>query len=197
VAAAIAALVASSPAALDTLKELATALGNDPNFATTMVTALAGKLGTTAQAADSAQLGGTAAASFLLAATAAATYATKATPTFSSGYGMVGSARLWWSNGAAANVLYCGTTSLAFNNAADTTQLCLIDNATGYFNTIAHFRVAGVQVVGARQTGLGATLASTHCGATYTATEQGLINALIDKVVLLETKLKLHGLVAT
>lgn len=40
---AVAALVASSPAALDTLKELATALGNDPNFATTMTNALAGK----------------------------------------------------------------------------------------------------------------------------------------------------------
>jgi len=41
VQAAIAALVASSPAALDTLNELATALGNDPNFATTMTNALA------------------------------------------------------------------------------------------------------------------------------------------------------------
>ncbi len=40
---AIAALVASSPAALDTLKELAAALGNDPNFATTVTNALAGK----------------------------------------------------------------------------------------------------------------------------------------------------------
>lgn len=40
---AVAALVASSPAALDTLKELADALGNDPNFATTMANALAGK----------------------------------------------------------------------------------------------------------------------------------------------------------
>lgn len=40
---AIAALVASSPAALDTLKELADALGNDPNFATTMTNALASK----------------------------------------------------------------------------------------------------------------------------------------------------------
>jgi phage-related tail fiber protein len=42
VQAAIAALVASSPAALDTLNELAAALGNDPNFATTMTTMLAG-----------------------------------------------------------------------------------------------------------------------------------------------------------
>ena len=43
VQAAIAALVASSPAALDTLNELATALGNDPNFATTVMNALSGK----------------------------------------------------------------------------------------------------------------------------------------------------------
>lgn len=38
---AIAALVASAPGALDTLNELAKALGNDPNFATTMTHALA------------------------------------------------------------------------------------------------------------------------------------------------------------
>lgn len=41
--AAIAALVASAPGMLDTLNELAAALGNDPNFATTMATALANK----------------------------------------------------------------------------------------------------------------------------------------------------------
>lgn len=41
--AAIAALVASSPAALDTLNELAAALGNDPNFASTMLNSLAAK----------------------------------------------------------------------------------------------------------------------------------------------------------
>ncbi|MBX0215689.1 phage tail protein, partial [Escherichia coli] len=43
VMAAIAALVDSSPDALNTLNELAAALGNDPNFATTMTKALAGK----------------------------------------------------------------------------------------------------------------------------------------------------------
>ncbi|EGI1130727.1 phage tail protein [Escherichia coli] len=43
VMAAIAALVDSSPDALNTLNELAAALGNDPNFATTMLSALAGK----------------------------------------------------------------------------------------------------------------------------------------------------------
>ncbi|HDT2129069.1 TPA: phage tail protein [Enterobacter roggenkampii] len=40
---AIAGLVGSSPAALDTLSELAAALGDDPNFAATMTNALAGK----------------------------------------------------------------------------------------------------------------------------------------------------------
>ncbi|HBD4158733.1 prophage tail fiber N-terminal domain-containing protein [Escherichia coli] len=39
----LAALVDSSPEALDTLNELAAALGNDPNFATTIMNALAGK----------------------------------------------------------------------------------------------------------------------------------------------------------
>ena len=43
VQAAVAALVASSPAALDTLNELAAALGNDANFAATMTNALAAK----------------------------------------------------------------------------------------------------------------------------------------------------------
>ncbi|HDR9032695.1 TPA: hypothetical protein QDB07_000131 [Burkholderia vietnamiensis] len=52
--AAIDALVASAPGALDTLKELADALGDDPNFATTMTNALALKA-----ALDSPNFGGT------------------------------------------------------------------------------------------------------------------------------------------
>lgn len=43
IAAAIAALVASAPGVLDTLDEIAAALGDDPNFAATITTALAGK----------------------------------------------------------------------------------------------------------------------------------------------------------
>lgn len=43
IAAAIANLVHSAPGTLDTLKELADALGDDPNFATTVTNALAGK----------------------------------------------------------------------------------------------------------------------------------------------------------
>ncbi|WP_295165421.1 hypothetical protein [Selenomonas sp. F0473] len=44
VAAAIASMIASAPGALDTLNELARAIGNDPNFAATMTNALANKL---------------------------------------------------------------------------------------------------------------------------------------------------------
>ncbi|WP_279452678.1 phage tail protein [Escherichia coli] len=43
VQAALTALINGAPATLDTLNELAAALGNDPNFATTMLNALAGK----------------------------------------------------------------------------------------------------------------------------------------------------------
>lgn len=43
IATAVSALVNSSPATLDTLNELAAALGNDPNFATTIATALGNK----------------------------------------------------------------------------------------------------------------------------------------------------------
>lgn len=53
---AIAALVDSSPGALDTLNELAKALGNDPNFATTMTNALAGKMDKLANGADIADI---------------------------------------------------------------------------------------------------------------------------------------------
>ncbi|ELD7983131.1 phage tail protein [Enterobacter hormaechei subsp. steigerwaltii] len=56
VQAAIAALVDSSPGALDTLNELAKALGNDPNFATTMTNALAGKMDKSASGADIADI---------------------------------------------------------------------------------------------------------------------------------------------
>jgi len=56
IVAAVAALVASSPAALDTLNELATALGNDADFATTVATALGNRLRVdTAQALSAPQ----------------------------------------------------------------------------------------------------------------------------------------------
>ncbi|HFT7879994.1 TPA: phage tail protein [Enterobacter roggenkampii] len=52
VKAALAALVDSSPAALDTLNELAAALGDDPNFAATMTTELSKKMDKASNGAD-------------------------------------------------------------------------------------------------------------------------------------------------
>ena len=52
------ALIDSAPGALDTLNELAAALGDDASFATTVTNALAGKLGVTEKAADSNLLDG-------------------------------------------------------------------------------------------------------------------------------------------
>ena len=51
IATAVAALVASSPAALNTLKELADALGDDPNFATTVAAQIGTKLSASAVSA--------------------------------------------------------------------------------------------------------------------------------------------------
>lgn len=53
IATAIAALIASSPSTLNTLKELADALGDDPNFATTIATALGAKVATAGHGANS------------------------------------------------------------------------------------------------------------------------------------------------
>lgn len=47
--AAIAAIVSAAPTTLDTLNELAAALGDDPNFATTITTALGQRVAVTAQ----------------------------------------------------------------------------------------------------------------------------------------------------
>ena len=52
VAAAIAALIDAAPGALDTLNELAAALGDDPNFASTVTNALAGKLAAASNLSD-------------------------------------------------------------------------------------------------------------------------------------------------
>lgn len=67
------ALVASAPGTLDTLNELAAALGNDPNFAATLTTTLAGKQPLDSDLTSIAALNG--AANKMLYATGANTWA--------------------------------------------------------------------------------------------------------------------------
>ena len=68
---AISNLVDSAPTTLNTLNELAAALGDDPNYATTITTALGNKLDSTA-----------ASSTYLTQTNAASTYAPLASPTF-------------------------------------------------------------------------------------------------------------------
>ena len=99
IASAVAALVNSAPSVLDTLSELATALGNDPNFATTVASSLAGKqpldsdltaiaaLSTTSFGRGLLELANAAAVrSYISAANSFADLASK--PTTLSGYGI-------------------------------------------------------------------------------------------------------------
>lgn len=62
----LAELIDSSPTTLDTLNELAAALGDDPNFATTITNVIGTKLGRNEQAVDSAKLGGVEADKYVL-----------------------------------------------------------------------------------------------------------------------------------
>ena len=60
----------------------------------------------------------------------------------------------------------------------------------------AGYKVGANQVVGAQQTGMGTTLGAATLTGTY-ATDLAALQALYNKMVLLESKLKNHGLVAT
>ena len=64
--AAIQELAGTAPEALNTINELAAALNNDPDIINQLMTQISGKLGATETAADSAKLGGVAAADYAL-----------------------------------------------------------------------------------------------------------------------------------
>ena len=88
----------------------------------------------------------------------------------------------WVATGGGSYLGYVanGTTILTWNGAIQATA----------------FKVSGTQVIGAQQTGLGATLGAATLSGTY-ATDLATLQALYNKVLALETKLKTHGLVAT
>ncbi|WIC89645.1 minor tail protein [Rhodococcus phage Maselop] len=105
--AAIAAVVGSAPGALDTLDELAQALGDDPNFATTITNALAGKAAlshthTAAQISDSTATG----RALVTTASAAAARTTLAVPAF---YAGLTPPTIWYGTYAEFNALPAAT----------------------------------------------------------------------------------------
>ena len=59
------------------------------------------------------------------------------------------------------------------------------------------YKVGATQVLTSQQTGLGTTLTPATAGVSYTATEQTMLQNAYNKILALETKLKIHGMVAT
>lgn len=130
----VAALVNSAPATLDTLKELADALGDDPNFATTVTTSLAGK-----QAHD-ADLDALAALSSngLIARTGAGTVSTRtltapaAGISVSNGDGVSGNPTLALADDLAALEALSGTNTIYYRSAANTWSAVTVSANLGF-----------------------------------------------------------------
>lgn len=107
-AAAVTYLVDSAPATLDTLNELAAALGDDENFATTVTNSLSNKLDISS-ASNTYLTQSSASTTYLTQSVASSTYATKASPTFT---GLV-------NNAAGANI--ASATAIDLTNATGNT----------------------------------------------------------------------------
>lgn len=70
-------------------------------------------------------------------------------------------------------------------------------DVTGSVDATVSYEVAGTKVVGAQQTGMGAQLSPAIAGATYGATEQTMLQNVYNKMVNMEARLTIHGLIAT
>lgn len=169
-------------------------------------------------AADSAKLGGVLAASYATQIWVSTSYAPLANPHFTgkptiAAPAAAGTAEINIYDAAGTDVLALGTTGASYSGLAwlpaDTSFMYSAKNFYGggaSVNAISFtwsgpiqaqlFRVGGTQVIGAQQTGMGATLGAATLSGTY-ATDLSTLQALYNKVLSLETKLKVHGLVAT
>lgn len=94
-------------------------------------------------------------------------------------------------NDSAQTLIYAGTYTNNWRLRADGST-----SQSSHINTYGVYKKNGTQVVGARQTGMGTTLPAATIGGTYNSTTQAQIQALYNKVILLEAKLKAHGLIA-
>lgn len=129
----IAALVASAPDALNTLNELATALGDDPNFATTITNALAKKAPLSSPAFTDIPTAPTAPTGTSTAQLATTAFACGALSKSSNGYQKLPSGLIiqWgWYTPANANQQYTLTFPIAFPNTVLSTMFSSINSGT-------------------------------------------------------------------
>jgi len=110
-----------------------------------------------------------------------------------------------WSNQAGFQTRNQGSSiyDLSANLVIDLTNRKLkygdwaLDNVWLLCTTGKGIKVNGTQVLTDQQAGIGAAFAAGTAGAAYGANEQGMLQAAHDKIRLLETALRAHGLVAT
>lgn len=183
----IANLVASAPAALDTLNELAAALGNDASFSTTVSTALGNRLrvDTAAQGLNGTQqsnartnlgLGTAATANTGDFATASHTHtfaSLTSKPTTISGYGITDA--ITTGNIASQSVNYATSSGSTTGNAGSATVLqtartITIGNTGKTFNGSADISWSLAEI-GAQAAGSYAAASHTHDDRYYTETE--------------------------
>ena len=140
----LAALIASAPSTLDTLNELATALGNDPNFATTVTTNISTKASLTA---NNTMTGTT-------------TFSTipSCTVTPSTGYHMT-------------NKNYTDGTFATLANNCDNTTTQIISGAKSFSNASNSFTGSGAGLTGIVASSLPSNVMYTNNVQTITATK--------------------------
>jgi len=162
VSTAVANLVDAAPATLDTLNELAAALGDDPNFATTLTTSIGGKLSLTGGTLSGA-LNGTSA---VFSSTVSATQYT-ATSTGGSGLRVYGAA------GTNQWDIYLNSTNLRFSDNTGTGNI-VFDRPLNASTINAGQSLFQVSDAGVGTKTLVQTLERTSASPSSTAREVGL-----------------------
>lgn len=144
IAAALAALVASSPSTLDTLNELAAALGNDPSFATTVATSLGLKAPLASPALTGTPTAPTAAPGTNTTQLATVAFVQAAIAAIGGGGGTLDSLTANGADLASAGTLDLDTDTSDVRNITGTTTITAVTLAAGHQRTI---RFAGILIL--------------------------------------------------
>jgi phage protein U len=188
--AAIANVVDSAPAALNTLNELAASLGDDSDFAGSVTTSLAGKLSTTGTAANSTLAGG------LAIGTGRNNTGNQIVRTNSSGYAEFG-----WINTTSGNTtgtitdIYVNTNDGYIRKATKShllSQLGIASGANNYSLPTASSSTLGGVKVGSNLSISSGVLSATDTNTTYSVGDGGLTQKNFTTTL----KSKLDGITA-